>query len=72
MRFRTVGGTTVYLPGTTGRMLFKSPDLQVASHPKAARLRVVLTTGFLRILRGSFDRPIETEGAEWFSPARPE
>jgi len=71
LRFQTVDGTKVYLPGTMGRMLLRSPDLEVDPRPSSSRLRVVLTTGFLRLVRNSFDQPIETEGAEWFSPAQP-
>jgi hypothetical protein len=71
LRFQTVDGTKVTLPGTVGRMLWRTPDLQRSPNLTSARVRVVGAVAFLRLVRYSFDRPIETEGAEWFSPAQP-
>lgn len=72
MRFRTVDGIVVYLPGTSGRMLWTSPNLENPVASNAQRVRLLRTSGFLRLVHNSFDLPIETDGAEWFSPARPE
>jgi hypothetical protein len=71
LRFITNDGTTVSLPGTTGRMLWRSPELESPAIPQR-RFRLVLTVGLLRLVRNSFGRPIDTEGAEWLSSARPE
>jgi hypothetical protein len=71
LRFITNDGTTVYLPGTAGRMLGRSPELEASALPHR-RFRLVLTTGFLRLVQNSFGRSIDTEGAEWFSSTRPE
>jgi hypothetical protein len=71
LRFITSDGTTVCLPGTAGRMLWRSPTLESPT-PSHRRFRLVLTVGFLRLVQNSFGRAIETEGAEWFPSARPE
>lgn len=71
LRFQTIDGTNVTLPGTVGRMLWRSPDLEPAPKLSSARVRVMGLVGFLRLVRHSFGRPIETEGAEWWSPAQP-
>lgn len=72
MRMRTVDGATVHLPGTTGGMLWRAPDLQLPLQLGSRRVRVLSTPKFLRLLRCTLNVPIETEGAEWLSPARPE
>lgn len=71
LRFITNDGSTVHLPGTAGRMLWRSPELECPMPPRR-RFRLVLTAGFLRLVQNSFGRSIETEGAEWLSSERPE
>lgn len=71
LRFETIDGAKVAVPGTMGRMLWRSPNLQRTPSRSSARVRVMGLVSFLRLVRHSFGQSIETDGAEWWSPARP-
>jgi len=71
LELTTIEGAVVALPGTTGRMLVRSPDLNGEKSLSSGRPTVVTTGKFLRRVQDLFDVAVETSGAEWFSAGRP-